>query len=264
MALTHTLQAQIYVGAGTGLYSLENSYNNISSLNNFNILLKAGYVKTIKGKIGVGLGLEYTQLKNTVKIGDGFSTSTNLIDGTTSAFVYKVSTDGYSEEQDFKAIQVPLFLEYKTKYDDISSIYVRVGVKYLMPTDFKSKATASKVTASGYYPDFNLLIEDLPSRGFGTTTNYSESGEYETVNTLMFNFEFGFAFEVGNESSFYVGVFFDRGTKSIVETKNDVSFIGYNPTNVSNRKLNGIYNSKLDGEVIPFNFGINLSYSFGK
>jgi hypothetical protein len=262
IALSYTVNAQVYVGAGAGLYSLDNNYG-INTLTDFNLIFKAGYIKKINDNFGVGLGLEYTQLKNSIKTSDGFSTSTNLVDDVTSAFVYKVTTDGYTEEQELKAIQIPLFLEYKKRFDDISSFYVRVGVKYLMPSEFNTKGTASKVTATGYYPDFNLLIADLPSRGFGTTLNYSEAGEYETVNIFMFSLEAGMSFDVGN-NSLYTGFFLDRGTKSIIESKNDVSFIGYNTTTTTGRKLNGLYNSRLDGEVIPINIGVNLTYSFGK
>jgi hypothetical protein len=264
ITLSTVVHAQVYLGASTGVYSLDSNYKNVSAFSDFNINLKAGYVKTFKNNFGIGVGLEYAQLKSNVNTDEIFSTSTNLIDDVNSAFVYKVTTEGYSEDQEFGALQIPLFLQYKTRLDSISSFYVRVGAKYFMPRNFKTKATASKVTATGYYPDFNLLITDLPSHGFGTTLNYSESAEYETQNVFMFNLELGVSFNVGTKNSIYAGFFVERATQSIIKSVDDVSFIGYNPNSVTNRKLNGIYNSKKDGEVIPFNYGLTVYYSFGR
>lgn len=264
IALTPMLHAQVYVGAGTGVYSLNNNYDNLNVSNDMGYNLRVGYVKMFTSKIGVGIGAEYTQSKNFISTNDRFSLATNLVDDATSAFVYNVTTDGYKESQELSAIHIPLFIQFKTKISEKASFYARGGAKYFMPQKFKASASATQITATGFYPDFNLLITNEPTRGFGTTNGYSESGEYETQNIVMLNFEVGFSFVVSGDSSIYVGFFLDRGTESIVKSKNDVSFIGYNPTSTTGRKLNGLYNSRLDGEVIPVNFGINLSYSFGK
>lgn len=266
MALTSMVNAQVYVGGGAGVYSLNNNYDNFTVSNDMGFNLKAGYVYMFSSKFGIGIGAEYSQSKNYISTNERFSIATNLVDSSpsNSAFVYNVTTDGYREEQELSALQIPLFLQFKTKVNENASFYVRAGAKYFMPQDFKTSATATQVTATGFYPDFNLLISNEPTRGFGTTNNYNESGEYETENVIMLNLEFGFSFNVGSESSIYAGFFLDRATETIVKSKNDVSFVGYNPTSTNGRKLNGLFNSRLDGEVIPVNFGLTVSYSFGR
>ena len=266
LVLTSIINAQVYVGGGSGVYSINNNYDNFTVSNDMGFNLKVGYVHMFSSKFGIGIGAEYSQSKNFIRTNERFSIATNLVDNSpsNSAFVYNVTTDRYREEQELSALQIPLFLQFKTKVNENSSFYVRAGAKYYMPQDFKTSATATQVRATGFYPDFNLLISNEPSRGFGTTNNYKESGEYETENVIMLNLEFGFSFNVGSKSSIYAGFFIDRATETIVKSKNDVSFVGYNPTSTNGRKLNGLYNSRLDGEVIPVNFGLTLSYCFGR
>lgn len=264
--LASTVNAQMYLGAGFGESYLTDNYDNFTVSSDVGFNLKAGYVLMFSKKFGLGIGAEYSQSKNYISANEKFSMATNLVDNSpaNSAFVYTISTDGYREEHTLSAIQIPLFLQFKKKVNKNASFYARAGAKYYIPQDFKIAASATRVNATGFYPNYNLLIDNEPTRGFGTTTNYKESGEYETENVIMLQFELGFSFDVGSKSSIYTGFFLDKATETIVKSKNDISFISYNPTSTNDRQANGLYNSKLNGEVLPVNFGLTLSYSFGR
>ena len=115
IAFTPMVTAQIYVGGGLGEYSLNNNYDNLIVSNDMGFNLKAGYVKMFSRKFGVGIGAEYSQSKNYIVTDQRFSIETNLIDEVNSAFVYNVTTDGYREDQELSALQIPLFLQFKNQ-----------------------------------------------------------------------------------------------------------------------------------------------------
>jgi hypothetical protein len=250
---------QYFVGASAGVYNLNDEFKS-EGKGGFNV--RAGYIQPLNSKLGLGFGVEYARSSYSNSIGD-FSSNTMLVDDVTSAFEYRVSATGYNEEQVLSSFQIPLFLQYTRPINAKINFYGRAGVKYMIPIKFEATATAQQVTATGKYPDFNLPITDLPSRGFGTKTGYSGKGEYNTNNLFLVNLELGISYNLDAKSAIYVGLFVETATNSLTDSENSTSFIGYNPKSVENRPLNGIYTSKASKDVIPFNFGLTLSYSFG-
>jgi hypothetical protein len=260
--LAKPTQAQFYVGAGAGIYALANNLPNMSYDNPGGYALRAGYVYPLTKKLGIGAGLEYARFSQTATANNNFSYNTFLVDDTNSAFEYRLKTIGYTEEQRLQSLLVPVFLQFKTPINKGTHFYARGGIKYMIPQKFTASATATRVEAAGYYPDVNLLIVDLPSRGFGTTEGYSQSGTYKTQNVIMSSFEVGFSFQIAKKGALYAGIYLDQATRSIIANDSNQSFIGYNPTSVSNRPLNGLFSTKTSAEVKPQNFGFSLSYSF--
>ncbi len=253
---------QFYFGAGIGTHALQSSNVAAQNSNANGFIVKAGFVKMVSKKFGIGVGAEFVQYNQDVSNGNIFNSNTFLVDDTNSAFEYRIKTTGYVEHQRLNAIQIPLFLQFKTRVNVGTNFYARAGAKYMLPQTFTTKATANQVGGSGYYPDFNLLITDLPSRGFGSAPDYNASGSYQTKNVLLANIEFGFSFKVAKKSTIYAGFYLDKATNSLIKNDSNQSFIGYNPNATSNRPLNGIYTSNKNIEVKPNNVGLSLSYSF--
>ena len=131
-----------------------------------------------------------------------------------------------------------------------------------MPVNYKINVTASYVKGTAYYPDVNLNIDDLPEYGFGSQSNYSASGEYNTKGTVMSMFELGFTFDMGAKNSLYTAMFLENGYSSIIDQKTDESYIGYNPTSATDRKANGLYSTDKDAKIHPVAFGVTLEWNF--
>ncbi len=261
LGISQKSQSQFYIGASVGQYELQDNVPAITKKEK-GFSLKTGYVKMFSKEIGLGLGLEYVEYNQNVLPTSNFSSATYLVDSVNSAFEYRLNVTQYEEQQNMSALQIPLFIQYKTLVNKGIYLYTRVGAKYMMPQKFETSATASKVTVSGYYPDFNLLITDLPSRGFGTQTGYSQTGTYATTNVFLGSLEFGFIYPIAKKSKIYVGLYIDKSTKSIIANNDKNSIIGFNPNEISNRPVNGIYSINKSVEVKPLNFGLTISYGF--
>lgn len=261
--ISQGISAQFYVGIQTGVGNIQSDVKGTTASHRLGGAIKAGYIYSLTNHIGIGTGLEFSQYKQEVSLENSSSTFTNYeVDPTGSAFVYNVTTDNYKEEQKLHAIQIPLFLQYKTNINKGVDFNFRAGAKYFLPVNYKIKATADYVNGTGYYPDVNLIIDDLPEYGFGGQSNYSQSGEYDTKGVIMSSFELGFTFDMGSNNSLYTALFLENGYGSILDQENNKSYIGYNPSSVLERKANGLYSTNKDAEIRPVAFGFAIAWNF--
>ncbi|MFL9831661.1 outer membrane beta-barrel protein, partial [Flavobacterium sp. ST-87] len=115
--ISQGIAAQFYVGVQAGIGDIKNDTKVTAP--GYKIehsgALKVGYIYSLTNHFGIGTGVEFSQYKQDVYLKNATQTLTNFeIDPSTSAFVYNVTTSNYSEKQTLQAIQIPLFLQYKT------------------------------------------------------------------------------------------------------------------------------------------------------
>lgn len=256
------LNAQIYIGAGTGIYSISENLDNIEKSNSFGYSVKFGFLFNLKNRFSLGMGIDVSQSFQKATALNGFSYNTYIVDDRTSAFEHRLVTKGYVENQTLTAFQVPIFLQYKRPITEKLSIYGRAGIKYLLPQKFEASGKADQIKISGYYPNVNLLIDDLPSRGFGTQNGFSSTTSYETRSIFMSSFEIGLTFNMKPKNAIYIGLFADNALSTIVENRIDNSIIGFDSNGLSQSPLNGVFSTKRNAEIRPNNYGLTFSYTF--
>lgn len=261
--ISQGISAQLYVGVQSGIGNIQNDVSGVATANRLGVALKAGYIYALTSHIGIGTGLEFSQYKQEASFMNYSGTlSSYEVDPSSSAFQYNVTTSNYNEKQTLQALQIPVFFQYKTNINKGIDFNFRAGAKYFLPLKYKIDAKADYVKGTAYYPDVNLYIDNLPEYGFGGQGNYAATGEYDTKGVFMSMFELGFTFDMGTKNSLYAAMFLENGYGSILNQKGDKSFIGYNPTSVSDRKANGLYSTDKDAKLRPVAFGVTLGWNF--
>ena len=263
LLISQGIAAQVYVGIQSGIGNIQSDITGIQTGNRLGGALKAGYIYPLNSHFGIGTGLEFSQYKQEVSFSQPTATLSNFeVDASTSAFVYNMTTNNYREKQTLRALQVPLFVQYKKNINKGIDFNFRAGAKYFLPIKYEINATADNANGTAFYPDVNLTIFDLPEFGFGQQNNYSASGEYKTKGIIMSSFELGFTFDIGEKSSLYAAMFLENGYGSILDQEKDESYISYNPTSLVDRKANGLYSTDKDAKIKPVAFGITLGWNF--
>ena len=113
--ISQGMAAQFYVGVQSGIGNIQSDVQGTATANRLGGALKAGYIYSLTNHIGIGAGVEFSQYKQEVSLFNTSGTLTNYeVDPSSSAFVYKVTTSGYNEKQTLHAVQIPLFVQYKT------------------------------------------------------------------------------------------------------------------------------------------------------
>lgn len=255
--------AQFYAGVQIGAGNIESNVAGTTAETKMGGAVKAGYIYSFTKNIGIGSGIEFSQYKQNVSLISSSITLTNYeVDASGSAFVYNVTTSNYKEKQILQALQIPLFLQFKTKINTGIDFNFRAGAKYFLPVSYKIKATADNVNGTAYYPDFNLTIDDLPEYGIGQQSSFAATGEYETKGIFMSSFEFGFTFDIGKKNALYAAMFVENGYGTILDQKKEQSYVGYNPASTTDRKSNGLYSTEKNAEIKPAAFGLTLGWNF--
>lgn len=261
--VSQAMAAQFYVGVQSGIGNIKSDVKGTSAGYKLGGALKAGYVYSLTNHIGIGTGIEFSQYKQDVTLSNSSGTLSNFeIDPSTSAFIYSIKASNYKEKQTLHAIQIPLFVQYKTNINKGIDFNFRAGAKYFLPVKYKIEATANNVSGTAYYPDVNLTIDNLPEYGFGSQSNYSATGEYQTKAIVMSMFELGFTFDMGKKNALYAAMFLENGYGSILDQDKNESYIGYNPTSASDRKPNGLYSTDKNAKIRPVAFGVTLAWNF--
>jgi hypothetical protein len=261
--LSTGMNAQFYVGVQSGIANIQSDVKGVTAAQEIGGAFKVGYIYSLTDHIGIGSGVEFAQYKQKVFLNQGSTTLTNFeVDATGSAFSYSVTTGNYKESQTVQAIQIPLFLQYKKNINTGVDFNFRAGIKYFLPVNYKIESSAESVKGIAYYPDVNLYIDNLPEYGFGNQTNYAASGEYKTKGILMSTFELGFTFQMSKKNALYAAMFLDSGYGSVIDQKQNESYISYNPTSVTDRKANGVYSTDRDATINPVAFGLTLGLNF--
>ena len=263
LLISQGIAAQFYVGVQSGIGSIQSNIAGIREGNRPGAAVKTGYIYSLNNHFGIGSGLEFSQYRQEVSLINPSATLTNIeVDPSTSAFIYSVTTGNYKEKQILHAIQIPFFLQYKKNINKGVDVNFRAGAKYFLPVNYKTTITADYVDGTAYYPDFNLIFDDLPKYGFGGQGNYSASGKYNTKGILMSSFELGFTFDMKGKNALYAAMFLENGYGSIVDQNKNESYIGYNPTSVLERKANGLYSTDKNAKIQPVAFGVTLGWNF--
>lgn len=217
LLLSQGMVAQFYVGVQSGIANIQNDVKETTAGYRLGGALKVGYVYALTDHFGIGSGIEFSQYKQVVSLFEPSGSLSNFeVDESTSAFVYTVTASNYKEQQTLHAIQFPLFVQYKTSINKGVDFNFRAGAKYFLPMSYKINASASSVKGSAYYPDVNLTIDDLPEYGFGTQSNYSASGKYETKGVVMSMFELGFTFDIRKRMLFMRPCFLKKDTAQLL------------------------------------------------
>jgi OOP family OmpA-OmpF porin len=207
---------------------------------------------------GVTGGVYRTQA--TLKDGDVFTY--DQVDDAGSAFQYNVKTTGYKETQQFIAASIPLLLQYHTA-GPRTQWYFSAGGQALFPLNDGIRQSAQQLSLSGYYPDYNLEVSNLPQHGFGTINRWTASQTVALTPAAALSVATGLSFRLSRGSRIYTGVYLDYGLSGLKGRNDSMPLVTYSSADVSNVQANSVLKMPISGQVTLLSFGLQMRISFG-
>ena len=207
---------------------------------------------------GVTGGIYRTQ----ASLRDGVVFTTYQVDDIGSAFQYTMKTAGYKETQQFFAAGIPLLLQYHTTGAGVQW-YFDGGGKVFAPFNSSIKVSAKQLTLSGYYPDFNIDVSNLPEHGFGTVSGWKTNATTKLSPSAALSAATGVSFGLSPGARLYVGLYVDYGLTSLKEKTDSMPLVTYNPTGIAGVRAGSVLNGSGAGQVSLLSFGLQLRLSFG-
>ncbi|MCS3798546.1 OmpA family protein [Niastella sp. OAS944] len=215
------------------------------------------YIFPLSAHFGLltGIGGGYYNTKTTLHNDAAFSSW--QVDNTGSAFQYNISTAGYSEKQCFLAAAIPVMLHYHTVGNN-TQWYLNAGTKFILPFNEKIKATAQQLNLSGYYPDYNVEVFNVPQHGFAAINNWQSSRSIELKPTATLSGSTGISFKLGERMHLYTGVYIDMGLTDMKKADSYNSLIGYNSAGSVNPPAGGVFSVGNTGDAKLFACGLQV------
>lgn len=264
LAITGTaISQELSIEANGGLQGLHYSLPGGSAKPQAGGALGVGYMFPVQKHWNVLTGINGAYYATKATLNGTLPYSSFQVDDAGSAFQYNIKTTNYQEKQTFFAATVPLMLQYHTTGEK-TQWYINGGAKFILPFSGKAKATASEVTTSGYYPDMNVELKELPAHGFGTIQNWNSTHNLDLKPGAMASLATGVSFPLSSCMRLYTGVYADYGLTNVYKKDASGSMLPYSATGVNNIAPGTVLNMEGTGAAKPIAFGIQVKLGFGR
>lgn len=153
-------------------------------------------------------------------------------------------------------------LQYHTTGSGIQW-YFDGGAKLFIPFKASSEISAQQVDLTGYYPDFNVELSDLPQHGFGTLHNWKSPGSLKLKPTATLSASTGLIFKLSAGTSLYTGLYADYGLTNIKDKSDTPRLVTYNSDGSGGAQANSVLNTEKAGRAALLSYGLLIRLSFG-
>jgi outer membrane protein OmpA-like peptidoglycan-associated protein len=219
------------------------------------------YTFRVSDQWGILTGILGSVYRTKASLNDG-SFSYGQVDDAGSAFIYNVKVTGYEETQQFFAATIPLLLHFHTGGAG-TQWFFDGGGKIVFPFNSSIQASASQLSLSGYYPDFHLIVSNLPQHGFGTLNGWHAGASSELKPAGALSAGTGVSLVLSGHSRLYIGVYVDYGLTDLKAKHDSAPLVTYSPAGVGNVKPGGVMNMPNSGAATLLSYGLQLRLSFG-
>ncbi|MCX6321050.1 MAG: outer membrane beta-barrel protein [Bacteroidia bacterium] len=159
---------------------------------------------------GIGLNSYKTQLTL-----DTYQNKFNTTDSENESYERRVSGSGINEVQNIDFLSIPFCINLRLPFNETIGFFLQTGVNISFPIS-KNYKSSGTFTYKGYYPAYNVLLENLPAYGFPSNKSIDTDGELE-LKPLGFNAtaSAGFDFFIQKKIQIAVAACYDKSLSSI-------------------------------------------------
>jgi outer membrane protein OmpA-like peptidoglycan-associated protein len=242
----------IDLNVGGGFHNLSYTLQNGTEKGQFGYTLNAGYSYFFTPEWGLhtGLGLQSFNSLSTLNF---LQSTPNVVDADGALYTFKANYINWQEKQQVLFVDLPLEIQYKHFFGNKIGLLAGLGGKISMPIMGNYKAAGGKFVTTGYYPQYNVELSDMPQHGFSTFTN-GFSGDLSVKPSFMAIADIGGLYELSEGLDLYVGAYVNYGLNNIL--KADSKLI-YQPDGL----YNGLFASNQTNSVTPISIGLKVGLS---
>lgn len=203
--------------------------------------------------LGAGIGAGYANYTSQSLLDNYTSTSnTPARDSEGENFEYRVTASGIKELQSLSALEVPVFIAFRTDGENKAGLNINAGLKFSLPLSANYQCTGGSLTTKGYYPAYNVEFSDMPNHGFETINSINYSGKLNAVTATSVFGNISYLIPLG-KVGLNLGVYGSYGLSSVLKPSSKL-LIDYP----------GSYNSltSLSSSVSLISAGVRIGVSF--
>jgi len=127
--------------------------------------------------VGLSSGISFVSYHGHVTL-NSYQNKFNTTDSENEAYERQVSGTGIKEVQNIGYLSVPICLNIRFPLNKTIGLFLQTGVDVAVPL-IKNYHSSGTFTYKGYYPAYNVLLENLPAYGFPSNTSIVTDGKLE-------------------------------------------------------------------------------------
>ena len=217
-----------------GILSVANLVS--SSQNSFGGVAEIGYF--FSKSIGVSSGIGYSLYKSQLELGT-YQNKFNTTDSENEAYERQVSGTDIKETQKVGFLSLPVCLDIRLPLSKKMGFFFQTGINLAIPVT-KKYSSSGTFTYKGYYPAYNVLLQNLPSYGFPSNVNSVTNGSLEiksmNVNALV---SVGFDFLIQKNIQLGIAAFYSKSLLNISDYPSPDKFQLSSDSNQINSLMGG-------------------------
>lgn len=222
---------------------------------------------------GYGLGLELSQYKGAIKLGDysdSYKTISNSIPGgnnVNNEFDFSVNYKQLRETQEATYLNIPIFLQYRN--NKAQGFYFNIGAKIGFPIKTRRTTFAKELNTSGYFAYEDIYYTNLPEHGFYSLNDYKYTTSIDMNLNLMAFVETGVCYRLSPGINLYTGIYAGYGFNNLYpHDKKKLLLYQQDGNNIQN----GIWDTYMNTEnetkaivssrILPITVGLKIRLAF--
>ncbi len=145
----------------------------MTTSNSFCFSLDAGYF--FSKYFGVSAAIGVSPYLSQITLGS-YSNSYDTVDSESEDYERRISGSNISEEQKIFFLEIPVMLNFQCPFSKSTGFYIQSGFSLSFPVS--KKYTGKGIYSySGYYPAYDVVLEDIGYEGFKNNVNNDVNGE---------------------------------------------------------------------------------------
>jgi len=239
-----------------GILTVANAVSNTQ--NSFGGSLEIGYF--FSKSVGVSSGIGFTSFKSQLTL-DTYQNKFNTTDSENEAYERRVSGTDIQEIQKVGFLSFPICLDIRLPLSKKMGFFLQTGINVAIPVT-KKYTSSGTFTYKGYYPAYNVLLQNLPAYGFPGNVNSVTNGSLE-IKSLHMNalLSAGFDFLIQRNIQLGIAAFYSKSLSNISNYPSPDKFQLSTDANQINSLMGG--SSKASDQSIGLNIRIRYFLKSG-
>ncbi len=164
--------------------------------------------------IGLSSGIGFISANGQVSL-DSYQNKFNTTDSENEAYERQVSGTDMKEVQNIGFLSVPICLNIRLPFNKKMGLFLQTGIDVAVPI-IKKTHSSGTFTYKGYYPAYNVLLENLPAYGFPSNTSMVADGKLE-LKPLCFDAiaAAGFDFFIQKKMQIAIAAYYNKSLSNV-------------------------------------------------
>lgn len=256
-------QPGFFVGGGVGISKTQiindaGQEISISQATNCNSVIESVEIGYFFSRyLGFTIGVNYYQYRSNFFI-DAYQNNFNTIDNENDPYELRISGNDIEEIQQFEILNIPFCMNIHMTLNKVIGAYLQTGINLFVPISEFYRSTGT-FTYKGYFPTYNVVLEELPEYGFPSDLRIQSEGEPK-LKPVSYGFvtSLGIDYLFNKRVQFRMAVYFDRSFSSVLANTQIDEF--YLTTNAEH--VNSILGCASKVSLQSFGSNIGVRYYF--